>query len=337
MNRWFSIPGQGSRLTGMEGLRAYAAAIVFMFHAALLMREHAGIAGPIVDWMLHSQYGVDIFFILSGYLIAGLVSKPNFFFSRYLRHRIARIYPAFLGTIIAFLFAVIIVCLNGAFGLGVRSINYVTWSLFFEFCFYLTFPLMYRYLGLARTMIVCAIIIVALGHVDMRFVRFAYFFAGVWLRLRSSAQPWASEPVAITLYLVVTTATIHLQKYVLFVALYLPAATLLVDHALHTKGLLHRILSQRGLRSLGNISYSFYLLQPIGLLAARYAIGPLKLTGTAWCLALLTTGFSLTCLLASASFIAFERPYFKYRHPFADRRVSNVDVPPIVAEVKEHA
>jgi peptidoglycan/LPS O-acetylase OafA/YrhL len=313
----------------MEGLRAYAAGIVFLFHAALLMQEHQHASGLVVDWMLNSQYGVDVFFILSGYLIAGIVSKPDFRLGTYLSHRVVRIYPAFLGMLFLCLVGLValrgehvsmerivanLFFLNGAFGLGVPAINSVTWSLFFEFCFYITFPLLYRRFGLARTMVICAVLIVLLGHLDTRFVRFVFFFAGVWLRLRDSSQPWASEPMAIAIYVLITTATIYLREYLVFVALYVPAATMLVDHALHTKGVLHRIFSTLPLRLLGNISYSFYLNQGIGLLAARYAIEPMKLSGAAWCIALLLVGFAITFVLSSLSFVALERPYFVFRH-----------------------
>jgi exopolysaccharide production protein ExoZ len=328
MMKLLSSPGQGSRLTAMEGLRAYAAGIVFLFHAALLMKGHQDVAGPVVDWMLHSQYGVDVFFILSGYLIAGIVSKPDFRFTTYLGHRVIRIYPAFLATLIACWIGLVVLrgehvstgrlvanifLLNGAFGLHVKPIDTVTWSLFFEFCFYLTFPLLYRSLGFVRTAIICAAVIVMLGYVDTRFVRFAFFFAGAWLRLRDQSKPWASERVAIAIYLLVTTATVYLQKYLMFLALYLPAATLIVDHVLHTKGVLHRIFSWPGLRIFGNVSYSFYLLQSVGLLAAQFAIEPLKLSGATWCVALLIVGFAITFAVSCISFMVLERPYFVYR------------------------
>jgi peptidoglycan/LPS O-acetylase OafA/YrhL len=327
----------------MEGLRAYAAGIVFLFHSALLMQEHQNSSGPVVDWMLHSQYGVDIFFILSGYLIAGVAAKPAFRFGPYLLQRVLRIYPAFLGTLLMCVVGLAVLrgehvgaerlvanllFLNGAFGLGVHAINNATWSLFFEMCFYLTFPLLYRQLGLARTMVVCAALIALLGHLDTRFIRFVFFFAGVWLRLRDSSQPWTSEPVAIAIYLLITTATIHFEKYTAFLALYVPAATLLVDHALHTKGVLHRLLARPALRIFGNVSYSFYLIQGIGLLAARYAIEPLKLSGAAWCIALLVVGFAITFVLSWLSFVALERPYFTYKHllmPRVTGQVANQD------------
>ncbi|GFE82155.1 acyltransferase [Steroidobacter agaridevorans] len=345
MLRWLSVTGAESRLTAMEGLRAYAAGIVFLFHSALLMQEQQHAAGPVIDWMLHSQYGVDIFFILSGYLIAGIASKPGFRLGAYLSHRALRIYPAFLGTLLMCLIGLAVLrgehvsferlvgnlfFLNGAFGLGVQAINGVTWSLFFEFSFYIAFPLLYRHFGLARTMVICAVLIAMLGHLDTRFVRFMFFFAGVWLRLRDSSQPWASERFAIAFYLLVTTGTIYLQKYLVFAALYVPAATLIVDHALHTKGMLQRVFSRPALRVLGNVSYSFYLVQPIGLLAARYAIEPLGLAGVSWCIALLVVGFAITFVLSSLSFVALERPYFTYRHllvPGDSKQRSRQDTP----------
>src|SRR5262249_28865838 len=154
--------------------------------------------------------------------------------------------------------------------------------------------------------------------------------AGVWLRLRESKQPLMSEPAAIIVFLAVTTATIYLTKYVLFVALFMPAATLVIDHALHSRGVLYRLFSLRPLRFLGNISYSFYLLQPVGLLIARTAIAPLHLSGYSWLLALVVSGFAATIALASASFALLERPYFRFRHYLEPRPEQAAE--PVLAE-----
>ena len=82
--------------TGLQVLRFWAAAAVVVLHAVY----HGNIAGIIkLDDLLRSPFnllllGVPIFFALSGFLLARVIEKGNVV--RFVLHRIARIYPAFL-------------------------------------------------------------------------------------------------------------------------------------------------------------------------------------------------------------------------------------------------
>lgn len=335
------IPNESGRLSSMEGLRAYAALIVFLYHTTLTLPKH-GVTGPIVDWMRHSQYGVDIFFLLSGYLIAGMVAKPQFRYRRFLVHRIARIYPAFLVSLFACAIGLValrgesisawmivsnVLLLNGFRGLDIPEISYVTWSLTFEFAFYLVFPPLYSRFGFLAAAITILAIIIPLGmSIDPMYFRFAFFLAGAWLKLFPESRPRMPESLTIGHYLIITTGTIYLAEAnrAFFVLVYAGAAALLVNHALHERGYLQRLFSLPALRTLGNLSYSFYLLHPIGLMLARYAIAPLHLDGIAWGIAFVVAGFVLSVLLAAASFIALERPYFLYRDALWPRSEASI-------------
>lgn len=70
----------------IDGLRALAVLSVFIFHL-----EHG--------WLVGGFVGVDVFFVVSGYLIASIIFKEcqngSFSLKRFYQRRIARIFPAF--------------------------------------------------------------------------------------------------------------------------------------------------------------------------------------------------------------------------------------------------
>lgn len=84
----------------IDGLRAVAVGLVVLNHAAL---------GPFTG----GYVGVDVFFVISGYLISGIIiqecSSDRFSFLSFYERRIRRILPALLATIVATtLFAMVI-------------------------------------------------------------------------------------------------------------------------------------------------------------------------------------------------------------------------------------
>lgn len=323
--RWLDIPGQATRISAMEGLRAYAVALVFVFHASLIVEERSG-SGPLLNWAKHGTYGVDLFFLLSGFLIAGLVVKPNFRYGNYLLHRIARIYPAMIGMFVLCIAGMVflrhqsvtawqvvgnLLLLNGIPGATlVTPINNVTWSLAYEFAFYLTFPPLYRRFGLWGSAAITALALVPLMLVDASCIRFMMFYAGAMVKLhRLPVMP----VLAAASYFVVTSITSRETPIVLFVALFLPVAMLFVSAALESNWL-SRIYSFTPLRAIGNVSYSLYLLHPIALLAVTMALDRLQITGAWFAAGLLAGGFALSFCMAAVSFVLLERPYFLLRH-----------------------
>ncbi|MEW5288598.1 acyltransferase [Erwinia papayae] len=81
----------------IDGLRCLAVMLVILFHAG-------------TGWFSSGFIGVDIFFVISGYLITGIIlsqsEKENFRLSEFLNRRLWRIQPALLVTsFVAFLAA----------------------------------------------------------------------------------------------------------------------------------------------------------------------------------------------------------------------------------------
>jgi peptidoglycan/LPS O-acetylase OafA/YrhL len=91
--------GDGSlnRLPGLDLLRAIAIVWVMLFHSWIV----GGLGGPLQSVADYGWMGVDLFFVLSGYLIGYQLLQPlsvgaAFSFAEFYRRRAYRILPAFL-------------------------------------------------------------------------------------------------------------------------------------------------------------------------------------------------------------------------------------------------
>lgn len=85
------LPKYLSYVPTIDGLRALAVILVLMFHVDL---------GPFSG----GYVGVDVFFVISGYLITGIIlrelEKDSFNYKGFLLKRIARLHPALIATLI---------------------------------------------------------------------------------------------------------------------------------------------------------------------------------------------------------------------------------------------
>ena len=166
----YEVEGGKSRIIPMEGLRGLAVLLVFFVHFHALFGTYA----PKGIWLRTSEFlgtignsGVDLFFVMSGYLIYGALIRREVGYFKFTSRRVARIYPAFLAVFILYLALSAIFPLQskihgGAFLAGryilanilllpgilnMRPIISVAWSLSYEFFFYLTLPIV---ISLAR-------------------------------------------------------------------------------------------------------------------------------------------------------------------------------------------
>lgn len=97
---------QGARLPELDGIRGIAILLVLLLHwmvrpAGPLLRDWSPRAWALLDL---SWCGVDLFFVLSGFLIAGILldhrDAPNVLRTFYAR-RACRILPAYLVLLVA--------------------------------------------------------------------------------------------------------------------------------------------------------------------------------------------------------------------------------------------
>lgn len=161
----YEISSDPSRLVAMEGLRGLAVLLVFFVHFHALFGQNL----PETSWLRYvSQFmgtvgnsGVDLFFVMSGYLIYGLLLKRKIAYFRFVKRRVRRIYPTFVivlglylllsflfpehskmeGSIVAKTVYIIqnVLLLPGM--LSIRPLITVSWSLSYEIFFYLTIPI----------------------------------------------------------------------------------------------------------------------------------------------------------------------------------------------------
>jgi exopolysaccharide production protein ExoZ len=294
-----------ARLLPMEGLRGLAVTLVFLQHysyQALTNLTLDPITAAFATAMRHyGNFGVELFYILSGYLIYGsLVSKrPTFL--HFMARRIERLYPTFLC---AFSLAVVLhlsrhtgkipadpvdavlyilanlLYLPGIF--AIRPITAVNWSLSYEMFFYLTVSLTVAALTLDRRsrafriglILGCAILlslagliygISGYGGVPIRALP---FFAGMLL-FEAETAGWmaASGPVGLIAPVVSFLVAIFVpmspvpNEWVHTIFL-----ALLCSACFHGGNIAARAFTWTPLRWLGNMSYSYYLLHGFPIL-----------------------------------------------------------------------
>jgi len=176
-------------------LRGIAVLLVMLFHASHNVRSF-----PIGEYMSFGRTGVDLFFVLSGFLITGILldtrDRKGYFTNFYAR-RILRIWPLYFALLgVMFLVAPILVprwsavamqnakpawvfvlfLQNLYFGRNLTGPLGPTWSLAIEEQFYLVWPLLVwllprrSVLRLAAAIILCSPLLrlgLDLGHVNI--------------------------------------------------------------------------------------------------------------------------------------------------------------------------
>lgn len=89
--------------TALDGLRGLAILLVFGRHSLLTTHLHSRAVGVLAWFGKGGWLGVDLFFVLSGFLITGILigslNKPQYFKNFYIR-RSLRIFPLFYGVLL---------------------------------------------------------------------------------------------------------------------------------------------------------------------------------------------------------------------------------------------
>jgi peptidoglycan/LPS O-acetylase OafA/YrhL len=98
--------GSGDHIPALDGLRGVAILFVILFHyvTASNFGSDAGVTRKIVGLAGSLWTGVDLFFVLSGFLITGILlrakDQPGYFTNFYMR-RVLRIFPLYYAALIA--------------------------------------------------------------------------------------------------------------------------------------------------------------------------------------------------------------------------------------------
>src|SRR5215831_10005090 len=163
------LPERGNFRTDIEGLRGVAILLVVAFHAG-------------VSWLAGGYVGVDVFFVLSGYLITTMLAREviatgDVDFADFYARRARRLLPALVVVLLATLAIAMIayapidrpaiatdaravalhygnvVFASGAVNYHATSDNPLlhTWSLAVEEQFYIVWPLLFAFIARAWT------------------------------------------------------------------------------------------------------------------------------------------------------------------------------------------
>ncbi|MEH6607766.1 MAG: acyltransferase family protein [Halioglobus sp.] len=179
-------PSTGTYRPDIDGLRAVAVTLVLLWHLD-------------VEWLTGGFVGVDVFFVISGYLITGLIineinNTGGFSLSGFYLRRLRRLYPALLATLgVSFVAGVILLSpsdlqrFSGALLAAVFSLSNFyfwresgyfdlsadakpllhTWSLGVEEQFYLLWPWLLLLLALPKPKWATPIGLLAIGSASL--------------------------------------------------------------------------------------------------------------------------------------------------------------------------
>jgi peptidoglycan/LPS O-acetylase OafA/YrhL len=208
-----------TRIAALDGIRGVAILLVLLCHVVFEMRPASRILTHLLAVGRLAWSGVDLFFVLSGFLIGGILldvrDSPNYYKTFYLRraYRILPLYgamvalfsirffpvnwmPHWLGTfseapIPWFSYATftqnIWMALYGTFGVGTMA---ATWSLAVEEQFYLTVPWLVRRIskpGLIRVLVVVVAVAPLLRTMLLWKMKYGHFANYVLMPCRADA------------------------------------------------------------------------------------------------------------------------------------------------------
>ncbi|WP_421881638.1 acyltransferase family protein [Methylibium sp.] len=300
--------GEAANVRPMEGLRGFAVLLVFLTHYAGMVEPW--IAGStetvrIASGLRHVGHaGVDLFFVLSGYLIYGSLMKRPQPFIGFMRRRVARIYPAFIVVFIAYVLLSFafpsesripadpaeatlylvqnLLLLPGLF--PIDPLITVAWSLSYEMLFYLVTPALVALLGLRGRSRRWRVVFLLAGAGALALhgalqggpIRLMMFIAGMLLHEalvhRLQAAP-ASPPGSLAgllallagLGAVLLPGEGHAAQAAQVCILFVAWPLLCLVCFGAPSAWLPRTFSWTPLRWLGNMSYSYYLLHGLVL------------------------------------------------------------------------
>jgi peptidoglycan/LPS O-acetylase OafA/YrhL len=243
-----AIPGPGTHLPALDGLRGLAVLMVVVFH--VFQVEPAPTATlPRVLYLATriGQTGVDLFFVLSGFLITGILfdtKHAQHYFRNFYGRRTLRIFPLYYGVLVMGLIVIPRILGTGPAALGIHPLwlwTYTTnlpmalgaettwfghfWTLAIEEQFYLVWPAVVLAFERRTLMHVCAGCVVAaalfrliaesagISSFSFTFCRMDSLTLGAWLALAArgprGVRGWQTPARVVFLASVVLLAPLY--------------------------------------------------------------------------------------------------------------------------------
>lgn len=331
----------------MEGLRGIAVFLVFWVHYSTLIEPWLSGPSLILLQFVHGfgHLGVDLFFVLSGYLIYGtIINKKDFVVLKYVGRRVQRIYPTFIAVFMIYIFlsymfpteskipvdaykAILYLAQNffllpGIF--DIKPIIAVAWSLSYEAFYYILIPLVIFFFRLknwsVNNRIALWVAVAVLGFL-LHLVwggpgRLLMFVSGILL-----FEVHANKKIMVKnggfLSLVISLLLFGAAKFYEINDTFLLATVFILFLyfnlcAFNPTSNLFDWLIFTPLRWLGNMSYSYYLIHGLTLkfsfLMLSYVIPGGFSSGSIYYL-LWAPLFLFTLVTSFALFVLVERPF----------------------------
>jgi exopolysaccharide production protein ExoZ len=340
--------GQKAAILSMEGLRGLAVVLVFFAHYAVLIQPWIAVGSvthQIGDQLRSIGHaGVDLFFVLSGYLIYRAMIRRQRPLGDFLGKRILRIYPTFLFVFVLYLglsllfptqskipmgqeAGALYLLQNLLFLPGMVSIEpfiVVAWSLSYEFFYYLTIPIFIAALGLRswapkkRLLLFGGIALVGFAYYFFNHghIRLLMFVSGIILceiqsqKLFRAKQGSGLIALGIAVAVMIAVKELGMGGWLRYATLFACFAWLCLD-CFNSKGLTARVFSFTPLRWFGNISYSYYLIHGLTLKASFLVLAKIHApSGTEshlfW--TLLLPVFAATVVVSAGLYLLVEKP-----------------------------
>lgn len=295
-----------STIAPMEGLRGFAAFMVFFVHYSAQsvpwVSENSFTSELIFNLRFLGATGVDLFFILSGFLIYGMLIKRNLSYSIYAKRRIKRIYPTFLALmclylLLSFIFpsesklpenwqeatVYVIQCLLLLPGLfDIEPMMTVAWTLSYEMFFYLLVPILIALTNLRainphhRILFLAAVTVTGF-LISLEYsahIRMLMFISGMLLFEIKENTNWSLSSkftqahfvLPVTFLLMLTIRHSFFDDYIWGVVLVMFIGYgLACFDVFKGESLLGKLFMTNYLRWYGNMSYSYYLVHGLTL------------------------------------------------------------------------
>lgn len=332
----------------MEGLRGFAVLLVFLVHYESLLQPWIAQDAPLLAFAdsIHilGNSGVDLFFLLSGYLIYGSLLTRHQPFRQFFSRRLQRIYPVFTTVFVVYVALSLLLPFENKIpehGVAVYLLaNYlllqellplqpmikVAWSLSYEMFYYLALPALVALLGLrdrsVRWRLTLFLSLAAAFSVYTALnggpIRLIMFISGIALyeaihnsELRTSSAVGVIALIvglACSLWPLAGSAGETIRTVVLFVSFFVFGLACFRS----PREWLPAAFSWTPLRWLGNMSYSYYLMHGLALKGAFLLLSRLlpptgHQSSLQWLL--LLPMLALTLIPSTALFLLIERPF----------------------------
>ncbi|WP_292566596.1 acyltransferase [Methylomonas sp.] len=336
-------------ISSMEGMRGFAVLLVFLVHYMTLVEPWLLFDSLVYKIALYGRQignvGVDLFFVLSGYLIYGVLINKKILFGKYIARRVQRIYPVFsvvffIYVLLSFVFsneskipndwvgALIYIFQNyfllpGIF--DIKPIVTVAWSLSYEFFYYFAMPFLVVILSMQswqpkfRFIFFILLSILAFGCSFFYggHIRLLMFMPGVLVFECLNNIFLKKRPPFGILFLCFVLITPLVFNYYQFngvwkyFLLYVFLFLFFLD-CFCRGSFTYKLFSLKYIRWLGNMSYSYYLIHGLALKAFFMLLSfyyPASQDSNSLLWVLIVPSFMITLLPSVFLFVFVEKPY----------------------------